>query len=62
MPASPFTAPSCIDRAKDDNHAEEIVGMVREVFGRGNEFARCTIEHNEIPLEQGVEHDRRRQK
>ncbi|WP_352975893.1 hypothetical protein [Mesorhizobium sp. M1005] len=26
--------------AKDDHHAEEIVGLVREVFGKGNDFAR----------------------
>src|SRR5713101_5149838 len=25
--------------AKDDHHAEEIVGIVREVFGKGNDFA-----------------------
>jgi type I restriction enzyme, R subunit len=26
--------------AKDDHHAEEIVGIVRDVFGRGNDFAK----------------------
>lgn len=31
--------PKTLMFAKDDNHAEEIVTMVREVFGRGNDFA-----------------------
>ncbi|MEV6798592.1 DEAD/DEAH box helicase family protein [Micromonospora rifamycinica] len=34
------TVPKTLIFACDDNHAEEIVTMVREVFGRGNEFAR----------------------
>ena len=28
-----------VDLRKDDNHAEEIVNTVREVFGKGNDFA-----------------------
>ena len=31
--------PKTLIFAKDDNHAEEIVGLVREVFGQGNDFA-----------------------
>jgi type I restriction enzyme R subunit len=31
--------PKTLIFAKDDNHAEEIVGIVREVFGQGNDFA-----------------------
>jgi type I restriction enzyme R subunit len=33
------TVPKTLIFAKDDNHAEEIVTLVREVFGRGNDFA-----------------------
>ncbi|OBF18536.1 DEAD/DEAH box helicase family protein [Mycobacterium sp. ACS4331] len=33
------TVPKTLIFAKDDNHAEEIVKQVREVFGKGNEFA-----------------------
>ena len=36
-------APRCRRRlifGKDDHHAEEIVGIVREVFGKGNDFAK----------------------
>jgi len=32
--------PKTLVFAKDDHHAEEIVGLVREVFGKGNDFAR----------------------
>jgi len=32
--------PKTLIFAKDDNHAEEIVNAVREVFGEGNEFAK----------------------
>ena len=32
--------PKTLIFAKDDNHAEEIVTIAREVFGRGNEFAK----------------------
>jgi len=32
--------PKTLIFAKDDNHAEEIVGIVREVFGQGNDFAK----------------------
>ena len=32
--------PKTLIFAKDDNHAEEIVHIVREVFGEGNEFAK----------------------
>ena len=31
--------PKTLIFAKDDNHAEEIVTLVREVFGKGNDFA-----------------------
>ncbi|PZF90078.1 hypothetical protein C1I93_23220 [Micromonospora endophytica] len=33
------TVPKTLIFARDDNHAEEIVTMVRQVFGRGNDFA-----------------------
>ncbi|GAB3940907.1 hypothetical protein GCM10027614_25330 [Micromonospora vulcania] len=33
------TVPKTLIFARDDNHAEEIVTMVRIVFGRGNDFA-----------------------
>ncbi|WP_199489156.1 DEAD/DEAH box helicase family protein [Micromonospora craniellae] len=33
------TVPKTLIFARDDNHAEEIVTMVRAVFGRGNDFA-----------------------
>ncbi|WP_231751048.1 DEAD/DEAH box helicase family protein [Mycobacterium sp. NAZ190054] len=33
------TVPKTLIFAKDDNHAEEIVKRVREVFGKGNDFA-----------------------
>ena len=33
------TVPKTVIFAKDDNHAEKIVEIVREVFGKGNEFA-----------------------
>lgn len=33
------TVPKTLIFAKDDNHAEEIVNCVREVFGKGNDFA-----------------------
>ncbi|WP_210413456.1 DEAD/DEAH box helicase family protein [Altererythrobacter sp. TH136] len=32
--------PKTLIFAKDDNHAEEIVKLAREVFGKGNEFAK----------------------
>lgn len=32
--------PKTLVFAKDDHHAEEIVGVVREVFGKGNDFAK----------------------
>lgn len=32
--------PKTLIFAKDDHHAEEIVGALREVFGKGNDFAR----------------------
>lgn len=34
------TVPKTVIFAKDDNHAEEIVKIVREVFGKGNDFAK----------------------
>ncbi len=33
------TVPKTLIFAKDDHHAEEIVSQVREVFGKGNDFA-----------------------
>jgi type I restriction enzyme, R subunit len=33
------TVPKTLIFCKDDNHAEEVVTAVREVFGRGNDFA-----------------------
>jgi type I restriction enzyme R subunit len=33
------TVPKTLIFAKDDNHAEEVVTTVREVFGKGNDFA-----------------------
>jgi type I restriction enzyme R subunit len=33
------TVPKTLIFAKDDNHAEEIVSQVKEVFGKGNDFA-----------------------
>ena len=35
----PKTVPKTLIFAKDDSHADDIVQMVREVFGKGNEFA-----------------------
>ena len=32
--------PKTLIFAKDDHHAEEITQIVREVFGKGNDFAR----------------------
>lgn len=32
--------PKTLVFAKDDHHAEEIVGLVRDVFGKGNDFAK----------------------
>jgi type I restriction enzyme, R subunit len=32
--------PKTLIFAKDDHHAEEITGVVREVFGKGNDFAK----------------------
>ena len=36
------TVPKTLIFAKDDSHADDIVQMVREVFGKGNEFATKT--------------------
>jgi type I restriction enzyme R subunit len=33
------TVPKTLIFAKDDNHAEEVVTTIREVFGKGNDFA-----------------------
>ncbi len=42
--------PKTLIFAKDDNHAEEIVTSVREVFGKGNEFAKkITYKTSEDP-------------
>jgi type I restriction enzyme R subunit len=35
----PHRVPKTLIFAKDDNHAEDIVGILREEFGKGNEFA-----------------------
>ena len=44
--------PKTLIFAKDDNHAEEIVHAVREVFGKGNEFAKkITYQTCEKPKE-----------
>ena len=44
--------PKTLIFAKDDNHAEEIVHLVREVFGQGNEFAKkITYQTSEKPKE-----------
>lgn len=44
--------PKTLIFAKDDNHAEEIVHAVREVFGQGNEFAKkITYQTSEKPKE-----------
>ena len=32
--------PKALIFCKDDHHAEEVVGIVREVFGKGNDFAK----------------------
>jgi len=42
--------PKTLIFAKDDNHAEEIVTLVRQVFGQGNEFAqKITYRTSEKP-------------
>ena len=44
--------PKTLIFAKDDNHAEEIVHLVREVFGQGNDFAKkITYQTSEKPKE-----------
>jgi type I restriction enzyme R subunit len=44
--------PKTLIFAKDDNHAEEIVTIVRQVFGEGNEFAKkITYQTSEKPKE-----------
>lgn len=44
--------PKTLIFAKDDNHAEEIVHLVREVFGQGNDFAKkITYQTTEKPKE-----------
>jgi type I restriction enzyme R subunit len=44
--------PKTVIFAKDDNHAEEIVHAVREVFGQGNDFAKkITYQTSEKPKE-----------
>lgn len=46
------TVPKTLIFAKDDNHAEEIVKQVREVFGKGNEFAAKITYNARNPKEQ----------
>jgi type I restriction enzyme R subunit len=44
--------PKTLIFAKDDNHAEEIVTLARQVFGQGNEFAKkITYQTTEKPKE-----------
>ena len=44
--------PKTLIFAKDDNHAEEIVTLARQVFGQGNEFAKkITYQTSEKPKE-----------
>jgi type I restriction enzyme R subunit len=44
--------PKTLIFAKDDNHAEEIVHLVRDVFGQGNDFAKkITYQTTEKPKE-----------
>jgi len=44
--------PKTLIFAKDDNHAEEIVHAVREIFGQGNDFAKkITYQTSEKPKE-----------
>lgn len=44
--------PKTLIFAKDDNHAEEIVTIVRQVFGEGNDFAKkITYQTSEKPKE-----------
>jgi type I restriction enzyme R subunit len=44
--------PKTLIFAKDDNHAEEIVTLVRQVFGQGNDFAKkITYQTTEKPKE-----------
>ena len=40
--------PKTLIFAKDDNHAEEIVGIVREVLNEGNAFAKITRPYNTL--------------
>jgi type I restriction enzyme R subunit len=46
------TVPKTLIFAKDDAHAEEIVTTVREVFGRGNDFAAKITYHARDPRAQ----------
>ena len=44
--------PKTLIFAKDDNHAEEIVSLARQVFGQGNDFAKkITYQTSEKPKE-----------
>ena len=55
------TVPKTLIFAKDDAHAEEIVTTVREVFGKGNDFAAKITYNARDPKGQlaGVPHQRR---
>ncbi len=55
------TVPKTLIFAKDDAHAEEIVTTVREVFGKGNDFAaKITYTRRATPrAAAGVPHQRR---
>lgn len=46
------TVPKTLIFAKDDNHAEEIVTQVRQVFGKGNDFAAKITYNARNPKEQ----------
>ena len=43
------TVPKTLVFAKDDNHADEIVKIVREVFGKGNDFAKKVTYKSDDP-------------
>jgi hypothetical protein len=41
--------PKTLIFAKDDNHAEEIVRLTREVFGKGDDFCPARESHQRLP-------------
>jgi type I restriction enzyme R subunit len=42
--------PKTLIFCKDDSHAEDVVTLVREVFGRGNDFAKKITYHSRHPV------------